>query len=75
MQGDNHLTQQGIRMILVPALEQARVYCDDQAPDDYLGFLFVNEREIPVAAVERDLVEGKVQAVPIKAFRATPAFP
>jgi hypothetical protein len=63
-----------VRTVLEPALERASAYCDDTAPDDKLGALFVNSADIPVEADEAMISSGAAIAVEISDFGVTAKF-
>lgn len=57
--------------ILGEALEKAREYCEDIAPMEYPGDLFVDARRIPVEATLRSIGNGSATAIPIQDFGIT----
>ena len=69
--GESSLTRVDVRQILEPALDDAESYCDDTAPLDLLGHLFVDNNEQPVAADTHAIEQETARAVPIQNF--TPA--
>jgi hypothetical protein len=66
------ITQAELRSILDPALEAVSAYCQTIAPIDYLGYLFVDQNEIPMAASEHDVAAGVAKAIPVKDFTLVP---
>lgn len=62
------VSRRTVRTILGPALDEANAYCDNNAPPDLLGALFVNADEIPIAATEEILASGAARAVVIREF-------
>ncbi|MDB5489389.1 MAG: hypothetical protein JWQ58_3104 [Reyranella sp.] len=74
MEGEAAMTRQDVRRVLETALEEAAAYCDDIAPDDYLGCLFVDADDTPVAANETTLSKGIHRAVRTTDFGRLPRF-
>lgn len=68
------MTRDGLREILAPALDAARKYCDEVAPLDYSGCLFVNANEVPIEADEVAVASGLAVAMPIKDFPSVPTI-
>ena len=66
------LTRDDVRQVLEPALDDAEGYCDDTAPLDFLGHLFVDNNEQPVAADTHAIEQDVARAIPIQNF--TPAL-
>jgi len=64
-----------IRAILTPAFDAASSYCDDVAPNDYLGHLLVNAKEVPTEADADSIKDGRARAVPIRDFSVLPSIP
>ena len=56
------------------ALDAARRYCEEVAPPDYLGYLFVDENDEPVEADAAALAIGSVRAIPLTDFSTVPAI-
>lgn len=71
------MTRDDIRLVLGQVLKEAAAYCDDVAPDDYLGHLFVDAAEIPVEANQKTISNGSHKSIAIRDFgariRAMPA--
>lgn len=63
-----------VRSVLEPALDQAAAYCDERAPEDYLGQLFVDQTEIPIEADLEILERGEAVALEIKDFGVLPTI-
>lgn len=68
MEGEHRLTRDHVRRILGPAFEAARVYCEDVAPVEFDGHLFVDQAECPVEADAESLAREDARAVPISDF-------
>jgi hypothetical protein len=67
MEGEQ-ITREMVRAVLEPALQQARAYCDERAPQSYLGTLFVNNDDVPVEATQTDVDNMNVTMMTIKNF-------
>jgi hypothetical protein len=66
------ITREKVRGVLAEALDAAATYCEEVAPTEYTGWLFVDNDYIPVEASAEQL-RGKIAfALPLKRFRATP---
>jgi hypothetical protein len=74
MEGEAGMTRQYMRRVLEPALEEAAAYCDDVAPDDQLGCLFVDANDTPVPASGASLSKGLHRAVGVTDFGRLPRF-
>ena len=66
-------TRAHVRAVLEPALDQAAAYCEDRAPVEFLGQLFVDQLETPVEADLAALKRGDAVALDIKDFGVIPA--
>lgn len=53
-----------------PALDEAAEYCEDRAPIDHPGCLFIDADDRPIAATESDL--DKITIVSVRDYQATP---
>jgi hypothetical protein len=74
MEEGARMTRDDIRRVLGRALEQAAAYCDDVAPDDYLGQLFVDAAEIPVEASQMTISSGSHKSIAVSDFERLPRF-
>ena len=63
-----------MRAVLGPALDRAAAYCEDRAPAELLGRLFVNSEETPVEADLDALERGEAVARAIKDFGVLPTI-
>ena len=72
MADDRVLTRDELRETLAPALDAAQKYCDEMAPQDYSGCLFVDDNECPIEADEDAVESGLAVAMPIKDFPLVP---
>ena len=72
MADDNVMTRDELRSILEPALGQANDYCNDVAPEDHIGCLFVNSDQIPVAADLAAISSGAVRVMNVQDFTPVP---
>ncbi|MPY76439.1 MAG: hypothetical protein GEU87_19545 [Alphaproteobacteria bacterium] len=61
-----------LRDTLEAALNDARDYCENVAPIEYLGHLFIDEDDIPVAADSEAVKSGTAKAVPVRDFSVVP---
>lgn len=68
------MTRKHIRSVLDEALTAAASYCDDIAPDDHLGCLFVDANERPVEATAGTISHGFHKSVPVAEFGSLPRF-
>lgn len=68
------ITRASLRSLLDAALDAAADYCDDTAPDDFVGCLFLNAKELPVEATKQQVTNGEVSVRHPKQFRALPKF-
>jgi hypothetical protein len=66
------VTREELRGILNPALEAAATYCDDVAPADHVGCLFVNVEDKPVEATAITLANGSHRVITINDFGSVP---
>jgi hypothetical protein len=66
------ITRDRVRTVLTSALEDASAYCEEIAPAEFLGSLFVNGDEIPIEATVQQLEEKTATAMPLRQFAATP---
>jgi hypothetical protein len=57
-----------MRHTLDAALDQARTYCEETAPIDLAGHLFVDGADIPINANEQDIENGRARALEIRLF-------
>lgn len=70
---DGHvMTRDELRETLEPALDAARKYCDEVAPIEYFGCLFVNENECPIEADAAAVADGLAMAVQLRDFAPVP---
>lgn len=75
MENSTEMTREHIRRILEPALDDAANYCEQVAPEDFYGCLFVDKNHVPVEATDEDLRTARYDALPMQDFSAVPAFP
>jgi hypothetical protein len=66
------MTRQDIRAILDEALTAAAVYCEEIAPDDYLGCLFVDANDTPVEATAITIEDGSHRPIAISDYGRLP---
>lgn len=74
MEREAAMTRQDIRQVLENAFEEAATYCDDVAPEEHLGCLFVDANEKPVQASELTISSGTHRPVRITDFGRLPSF-
>jgi len=74
MEGEAAMARQDIRRVLEKALEEASAYCDDVAPGDHLGCLFVDASDNPVQANEETIADSTHRPVKITDFGRLPRF-
>ncbi len=72
MERGHTLTRTEVRQVLEPALDLAAEYCDEAAPIELPGHLFVNETETPMAARAEDIARGIAKAIPVRDFTIIP---
>lgn len=72
MEKGSIITRAELREVLAKALDDASDYCDDAAPIDFLGHLFVDSEETPIAATNADIANGKASAIPARDFSIVP---
>lgn len=70
----NEMTRDQVRTVLDPALDRAENYCENHAPTELLGNLFVNKKEVPVEAGREALASGEASARRIRDFGVTPSI-
>jgi hypothetical protein len=68
MEGDEVLARADIRAILSPAFDRAQAYCEDEAPDRFLGQLIVTDADVPVEASSVMIERGEVRTIEIQDF-------
>ncbi len=68
------MTRDHVRKVLGPALDRAVEYCEEVAPIDFQGHLFVDKAQIPGEATEEDLQAKRYEALPLKDFSAIPSL-
>jgi len=66
------ITRDRVRTVLTSALEDASAYCEEIAPAELVGSLFVNSDEIPIEATAQQLEDKTAIAMPLRQFAATP---
>jgi hypothetical protein len=66
------ITQEKVRKALNSALERASNYCNELAPADFLGCLFVDSEQKPIEATQQDIVDKRASVMPLRQFLATP---
>lgn len=74
MEDGDAVTREALRDVLGPALDDAYAYCEELAPADYDGHLFIGADQAPVAAHETDLADGNARAQPLRDFPAMPTI-
>ena len=67
-------TRDRVRRVLTRALDEAAAYCDDIAPPDLVGWLFVDAKQVPMEATAEQLDDKTAFAMPLKHFRAMPTL-
>lgn len=70
MKDGNAIKRQEVRDTLDPALDKASEYCEEVAPIEYAGHLFVDASEIPTEADEESVGNGTDKAMAVKDFTA-----
>ena len=68
------MTRNQLRENIAHALGAARRYCEEVAPPNYLGCLFVDENDKPVEADAAALAIGSIRAIPLTDFSTVPAI-
>lgn len=68
------MTRDHVRKVLGPALDRAVEYCEEVAPIDFQGRLFVDKALIPGEATDADLQARRYEALPLKDFSAIPSL-
>lgn len=71
MEDDDQMTRGELRGVLATALDNAVRYCNDHAPIELLGFLFVDSDEKPTEADAESIENGEAIAIPLKKFGTT----
>lgn len=61
-----------VRRILDAELTRARTYCEEIAPIDLQGHLFVDSDDRPFEAAQKDLNDAKIRALGIRSFGHDP---
>ena len=74
MAGDRVMRRTDVREVLSPAIEAAFQYCEETAPAQYAGCLFVDRDERPIEADDETLGSGAASALPLRDFGPTPAI-
>ncbi|MGE0256342.1 MAG: hypothetical protein AB7N54_06230 [Alphaproteobacteria bacterium] len=74
LEGGQSTTRDEVRAVLADALDSAAAYCEDTAPVDFIGHLFVDADDRPVAAGEDDIAAGRARALPIHDFTPAPSL-
>jgi len=74
MASGERVTRQELRATLEPALDAAHDYCDDIAPMDYGGYLFVDANGTPIEADDQMITNGEATAIAPKDFGITPVM-
>jgi hypothetical protein len=72
MEDNAIMTREEVRRILDDALKSASIYCDDAAPDDYLGHLLVDSAITPVEATVGTIRDGLHKPIAISDFGTIP---
>lgn len=72
MMDGGSLTRAQLRDVLGPALEAAATYCDEIAPMELAGHLFVDRNEMPIEATVRDITNRSATAIGVRDFRSVP---
>ncbi len=70
----NEVSRSEVRSELSDALEGAMDYCEEIAPIDYMGYLFVDAAETPKEASDEAVASGEVTALPLQDFTAVPTI-
>jgi hypothetical protein len=68
------ITRDKVRKVLTSALESAAAYCENLAPSEFIGRLFVDQNYVPVEATLDALEDKAAFAMPLRQFRAAPHF-
>lgn len=64
-----------LRRILTPAFDAASHYCDEVAPNDYLGHLFIDQNEVPMEADADSIKNGRARTLQVQDFSVLPSIP
>jgi hypothetical protein len=73
-QDGSSTSREELQEALDAALDDAGDYCEEVAPAELIGHLFVDADNTPVAADEKALKSGSVRAVPARDFSAVPTI-
>jgi len=63
-----------VRRVLTRALDEAAAYCEDVAPPDLVGCLFVDANHVPIEATAEQLDDKTAFAMRLKHFGAMPTL-
>lgn len=74
MEDGSALSRDLVREALGPALDDAYAYCEELAPVDRDGHLFVDTDDIPIAATEEGLSSGAARELSLRDFTAIPTL-
>lgn len=70
-EGENPMTREELRGVLESALDEAHDYCNEVAPIEYDGRLFVDANETPIEADDKAIANGTARAMSLKDFGIT----
>lgn len=71
---ENPITREELRDVLESAFEEAHDYCNEVAPIEYDGCLFIDANEMPIEADEKAIANGTAIAMALKDFGITPTI-
>jgi hypothetical protein len=72
VQDGSSISREELKETLDAALNDAGEYCEETAPAELIGHLFVDANDTPVAADEKALKFGNIRAMPVRDFSAVP---
>lgn len=75
MEEGEAVTRMRIREVLQPAFEAASDYCENLAPTNFLGHLFIDAHETPYPATIAELEHGMARNIAVNDFSEIPRIP
>lgn len=72
MEDGSEASRTEVRSVLEPALAAAINFCEDLAPIEFAGHLFVDVNEAPIEASGREIADGTASPMPLKSFSPLP---
>jgi hypothetical protein len=70
----SRMTRAEMRRVVGPALDSAATYCEEIAPIDYIGCLFVDDSECPIMAEDDTIADGSANVVRLRDFTPAPTI-